>query len=83
MSDKRLVPPGSREEAQIAESVLYGVLWQMLNNFGPLIRETIAFQHADVHPTGEPDSGVVYDGLTIQMASGDYDVKITRTKVNP
>jgi hypothetical protein len=80
--DKRRAPEGSLEEEHIAESVLYGLLGSMLNTMAPVINENFNFLGAEVHQTSEIGTGVYFDGLTIHMASGDYEVTIKRTKVN-
>lgn len=79
MSDRRHIPAGSREEAQMAESVLYGLLWGLLMATERLIREQFNYLGADISTTEEGErTGVYYDGLTIHMASGDYEVTIRR-----
>ena len=82
MSAKRQVPAGSREEAQIAESILYGLLHGLLTVNGPLIAERFAYEGVELIQTSPADraAGVVFEGLTIHMASGDYDVVVTRRR---
>lgn len=79
--DRRVIQSGSREEAQIAESVIYGLLWQILANFGPLIREQFNYKDVRVGTTGDPV--VPFDGLTIVMASGEYEVTVKQKKASP
>jgi hypothetical protein len=83
MTDKREVPHGSLEEAQVGESVIYGLLWGILTGAGGAIRESFNYLGADVHRTGEEGrgTGVLFDGLTVKMASGDYRITVERTAV--
>lgn len=79
MSERRQIPPESREEAQVGESLLYGVLWGLLSANAALIQERMNYLGTEVTPSGEPDaSAVKFSGLTIHMASGAYRVTITR-----
>lgn len=81
MDARRTIPPGSREEAQIAESIIYGLLWQVLVNLGPLLRTQFSFKDARVAATGDPI--VPFNGLTIVMASGEYEITVKQTKAAP
>jgi len=83
MSDEpRRIPPGSREEAQIAESILYGLLWGLLMTNEHLIRERFHYEGAEILNAHEADQavGVIYDGLRIRMATGSYRVRIERER---
>jgi hypothetical protein len=83
MSDvPRTITPGSREEAHVAESILYGLLGAMVEQMKPLLQTQFSLRGATLHRAEEhSESPVIFDGLTIHMASGDYRVTIEQEKV--
>lgn len=79
---RRQVPPGSREEAQMAASLIYGMLYSLLMGFGDLIKEKFNYQGVELIPGDEADkrANIHFTGVRIRMASGSYRVIVEREK---
>jgi len=81
--EKRRVPDGSREEAQITESLLTGVLWGLVMANEAIIAGPFKYLGCEIVPAGEPEgSAVVYRSLVVRMGSGDYEVTVKQIRSN-
>lgn len=79
---RRKIPPGSDWEARSGESIIYGLIHAILVGFGDLVSEKFNYLGHEIHQSDEDIPGLVFDGLTIKMASGDYKVTVERVRAN-
>ncbi len=78
--NREVVEPGSEREAEVAKSILFGLLGQLCQIGKVEFQRALNYKGVTIERASPARSGVIFTGLVIHMRSGDYRVTIEREK---